>query len=186
MNEEKNVMINENVETTQVNAGYQNVIKKLIASGCKRINNIKVKNTNVTVKDTYTQVSFSIDKPVKGFVDNGEGVFEESTTNVVYGSIYAICGTLKENEDLSWIANPLRKSPNIAGLLFNGATITIVQQEIAAGEEYVNPFTTQIDPEPVVFDHDVIINHIVDIKLGKMGEKMADKLADKLMSESVF
>ena len=40
-----------------VNVSYANILKKLLAEGCKRINDIRVKNVNVTEKDNYTMIN---------------------------------------------------------------------------------------------------------------------------------
>lgn len=160
----------------------QNVIKKLLASGCKRISSVRVKNVNSTEKDNYTMVSFSLGTAIKGHVSNdGGATFEEGVSNTLFTSLFAIAGALKENDELGWMANALLQAPQALNLIFNGCTIDIVQQEIEAGEEYVNPFTTRTDSEPRVYDHKTYINHIVDFKLGKTGERMADRLADKML-----
>lgn len=169
------------VETDEV-VTYANVIKKLIASGCKRIKSVRVKNVNYTEEDNYTMVSFNIGTPIEGFVSNDGGVtYERGKTNIIFTSTYAIAGTLKEDEELGWMANALVENPKALNLIFNGCTIDIIQQEVVAGEEYKNPFSTRTDVEPQVYDHNIIINHIVGFKLGKVGSAMALRLADKMM-----
>lgn len=170
-----------NFETDEI-VTYSNVIKKLIASGCKSIKSIRVKNVNYTENDNYTMVSFNIGTPIEGFVSNDGGVtYERGKTNIIFTSTYAIAGTLKEDEELGWMANALVENPKALNLIFNGCTIDIIQQEVVAGEEYKNPFSTRTDIEPQVYDHDIIINHIVGFKLGKVGSAMALRLADKMM-----
>lgn len=173
--------INE-VNESSANVSYQNIIKKLIASGCKRINSVRIKNVNYTEKDNYTMISFTLASPIRGFVSNDNGVtYEEGHTNTVFTSLYAIVGALKEDEELGWMANALLENPQALNLIFNGSTVDIIQQEISAGEEFRNPFSTREDVESQVYDHNLIINHILGFKLGKVGMKMADRLADKLM-----
>lgn len=170
------------VNNVSANVSYQNIIKKLIASGCKRINSVRIKNVNFTEKDNYTMISFTLASSIRGFVSNDGGVtYEEGQTNTVFTSLYAIVGALKEDEELGWMANALLENPQALNLIFNGSTVDILQQEVAAGEEFKNPFSTRTDVEPQVYDHDLIINHILGFKLGKVGMKMADRLADKLM-----
>lgn len=169
------------VETNEV-VTYANVIKKLIASGCKSIKSVRVKNVNYTEEDNYTMVSFNIGTPVEAFVSNDGGVtYERGKTNIIFTSTYAIAGALKEDEELGWMANALVGNPKALNLIFNGGTIDIIQQEVVAGEEYKNPFSTRTDAEPQVYDHNIIINHIVGFKLGKVGSAMALRLADKMM-----
>lgn len=170
------------VNNASANVGYTNIIKKLIASGCKRLNSVRIKNVNFTEKDNYTMISFTLGSAIRGFVSKDGGVtYEEGQTNVIFTSLYAIVGALKEDEELGWMANALLNNPQALNLIFNGATVDILQQEISAGEEFKNPFSTRDDSEPQVYDHNLIINHVLGFKLGKVGMKMADRLADKLM-----
>lgn len=172
----------ENASNEMVNVGYQNCIKKLIAAGCKRINSVRIKNVNFTEKDNYTMVSFTLSNPIRGFVSNDNGVtYQEGMTNTLFTSLYAIVGALKEDDELGWMANALLDNPQALNLIFNGSSVDILQQEVVAGEQFTNPFSTKNDPTVQVYDHDIIINHIIGFKLGKTGEKMAARFADKLM-----
>lgn len=172
----------ENASNEMINVSYQNCIKKLIAAGCKRINSVRIKNVNFTEKDNYTMISFTLSTPIRGFVSNDNGItYQEGMTNTLFTSLYAIVGAIKENDELGWMANALLDNPQALNLIFNGGNIDILQQEIVAGEQFTNPFSTRNDTTVQVYDHDVIINHIIGFKLGKTGEKMAARFADKLM-----
>lgn len=172
----------ENASNEMINVSYQNCIKKLIAAGCKHINSVRVKNVNFTEKDNYTMISFTLSNPIRGFVSNDNGMtYQEGMTNTLFTSLYAITGALKEDDELGWMANALLDNPQALNLIFNGSTVDIIQQEVSAGVEFTNPFSTRSDAPVQVYDHDVIINHIIRFKLGKTGEKMATRLADKLM-----
>ena len=172
----------ENPTDNTAEVSYLNTIKKLIATGCKRINNVRIKNVNCTEKDNYTMISLTLANQVKGFVSDDGGVtYKEGVTNVIFTSLYAIVGAMKEDEELGWMGNALLEHPEALNLILNGSTVDILQQDVASGEEFVNAFSSRTDVEPTVFDHDVIINHIIGFKLGKVGTKMADKLADKLL-----
>lgn len=161
---------------------HQNIIKKLIASGVKRINSIRVKNINFAEQDNYTRISFTLASAIKGFVrDEATDEYKEGTTSTLFTSLYAIAGAMKEDDNLGWMANALLERPQALNLILNGATIDVLQQEVKAGEEYVNPFSTRDDAEAQVYDHDVIINNIIGFKLSAVGQKMADKLADKML-----
>ena len=172
----------ENASNEMIDVSYQNCIKKLIATGCKRINSIRIKNVNFTEKDNYTMISFTLSTLIRGFVSNDNGVtYQEGMTNTLFTSLYAIVGAIKEDDELGWMANALLDNPQALNLIFNGGTIDILQQEIVAGEQFTNPFSTRNDAAVQVYDHDIIINHIIGFKLGKTGEKMAARFADKLM-----
>lgn len=169
------------VETTATTNSYQDAIKNLLLNGAKKLNNIRIKNVNFNEKDNYTMISFTLSNPIRGYVSNDNGnSYEEGMTNVIFTSLYAIVGTLKEDDELSWMANALLENPKALNLIFNGSTIDIIQQDIPAGEEFINPFSTRTNPDVQVYDHNLIINHIIKFKLSKVGLRMADKLADKL------
>lgn len=173
--------VEQNVQVDVTSNTYQDAIKNLILNGAKKLNNIRIKNVNFSEKDNYTMVSFTLSNPIRGYVSNDNGnSYEEGMTNTIFTSLYAIVGALKEDDELSWMANALLENPKALNLIFNGSTIDIIQQDIPAGEEFINPFSTRMDPEVQVYDHNLIINHIIKFKLSKVGLRMADKLADKL------
>ena len=163
-------------------SNYENVIKTILAAGGKRVNGLRIKNVNYTEKDNYTMISLTLCNSIRGFVSDDNGVtFKEGNTNTLFTSLYAIVGTLKEDEELGWMGNALLENPQALNLVLNGASVDVIQQDVAAGTEYKNPFSTQENVEGVVYDHDIIINNVIKFKLGKTGLRMSDKLADKLM-----
>lgn len=172
-----------NAITQEVAAvGHQNIIKKLISQGAKRINGVRIKNINYAEQDNYTRVSFTLATPIRGFVSKDNGVtYEEGMVTTLFSSLFAITGALKEDEDTAWMANALLENPQALNLIFNGGTVDIIQQDIAAGSEFTNPFTTRDDAEVQSYDHDIIINHLVKFSIGKTGQRMADRLADKML-----
>lgn len=173
---------NEDEVLNEESVSYKNIIKKLIASGCKRINSARIKNVNYTEKDNYTMISFTLGTNIDGYVSKDNGVtYELGKTNILFTSLFAIVGAMKEDEELSWMANALLENPQVLNLILNGGTVDILQQEIPAGVEFSNPFSTKENPDTSVYDHDIIVNHVIGFTLGKVGQKMADRLADKLM-----
>ncbi len=122
---------------------------------------------------------------IPGFVqvltEDGDptGQYKYGLTNVVYSTNFAISGAFKNDENLAFIGNAAANSPGALVPVLAGSTIDIIQESVKAGTEYVNPFTTRDNPVSTVFEHDTIINHIVGIKLGKVGEKMLDRILDK-------
>lgn len=182
-------VVNETVETINVSttenmansSQYKNIVKELMARGCKKFSNCRIKNVNFTEKDNYTMVSFTLASLVRGYVSNGNGEYILGQTNTIFTSLYAIVGAIKEDENMAWMANALLQNPSALNLILNGANVDILQQDVISGEMYVNPFSSKTEEEGVPYDHDLIINHVIGFKLSKTGEKMADKLADKLL-----
>lgn len=179
--EQMNVEVPANNEENNSKLSFTQVIRKMLANGGKRINGVRVKNVNFTDKDNYTMVSFTLDRPIRGNVMQEDGSYKEGITNVIFTSLYAIAGTLKEDEELGWLANALLETPKALNLIFNGATIDIVQEAVKAQTPYNNPFSSNPNPTPQVFDNDTFINHVVHFKLGKTGQTMSQTLAVKMM-----
>ena len=176
--------VNEQQEPTNSNeevvSGTFTEIVKGLQKKCGKIITRSVKNFNFEILDNYTRFSFTLREPIKAYVNNIDtDEYELGKNTVVFSSAYAFAGMLKENDDLAFVANDTILNPKLVSLLTIGGTIDIIQQVVPVGEEYVNPFSS--DSEPIVFEHDVIINHIVGMKPGKTGLKFLDKYMDKMM-----
>lgn len=163
------------------------IIAELLKNGAKSFNNIKVKNITITDKETYIRVGITLDSPVKGMVSEDGGVtYKEGETNVIFVSLYSIVSLLKEDEDAAFIASNIVNNPEVLYLILSRASLDIIQETVVAGEEYSNPWSS--NDNKTVFDHDVIITHLINIKLtdkaiaklDKLSDKMLDKLVDKM------
>lgn len=164
---------------------YADNIKNLMTAGGRMYRGLRVKNVLSSEEDNYDRVTMVIDGvvPAKTSPDNGL-TFITGTSSNIFTSTFALAGTVKEDEDLSFLANYIISSPKIVNLLFNGALIDIIQMSYPANTPIINPFSTKEDNSRI-YDHEVIINYIVKIKPGKTGMKMIDKLADKIMESAM-
>lgn len=165
-------------EDAGVERSREDIIKELIASGsAKRLNNLTVKNVVATEFDTHTLLTFVVKEFVIGDTRDanevdafGQPVVKLGKTHNVQTSSYAVAGVMKDSAKLAIFATDVVDTPQIANMLFAGAKIDVVMQFVAAGEEYVNPFAS--NPEPVVFERDKMIHHIVALNLGEVGQDM--------------
>lgn len=178
---EKETMVPAEVEpqVEQVESTFTEVVKSLK----KKFGNPKkciVKNINFEEFETYRRVSFTLRNEVDGYRQDANGDWIKGKTNIIFSSAYAVAGVLKENDELAWLGNVILSNPNCMNLLFSAAELSIIQQEIPAGEDYVNPFSS--NDKPTSKDYDWVVNHIVDIKLSKVGQKVYDKLMDNILS----
>ena len=166
-------------QVEQVESTFNEVVKSLK----KKFGNPKkciVKNINFEEFETYRRVSFTLRNEVDGYRQDTNGDWIKGKTNIIFSSAYAIAGVLKENDELAWLGNVILSNPNCMNLLFSAAELSIIQQEIPAGEDYINPFSS--NGEATSKDYDWIVNHVVDIKLSKVGQKVYDKLMDNILS----
>lgn len=156
------------------------VINKLIEAGAVPVKDLVVKNVTTKDMETWVRVSLTLDKPVKGFVSEDDGVtYVEGETNVIFVSAFSIASLLKDNDDAAFAVNHILENPNSLMVILSRAKINILQQTIAKGEVYNNPWSDNSDD--TVFDHDVIINHITSITLSKIAGKALEKIADSLL-----
>lgn len=147
--------------------------------------NLKVRNVTVdTNEDGYSFVNFATDRPIKSNVAEN-GVWKVGEIKVVRVSIFAVAAVLKEDELTAILANDIVRQPKIAEKLLSGATITVLQRMVGAGEEYKNPFTTNSEVEPVIYDHQWFANYTTHIELGMFGKKVIDNLANAMVAQLI-
>ena len=158
------------------------VVKALLEGGAKKISDVKVTNVTVKALDTYVRVALTLDKKVEGYVLNeADGTYSAGEVKVIFVSLYSLLSMLKQDEDTAFAANHVANHPETIALILSGARIDLIQQPVVAGEEYRNAWSEKADAEASIFDHDTIINHVVDITVSKFGEKALDKLMDKML-----
>lgn len=138
-----------------------------------------VRNVNVTTFENYVRLGLTLDKPIKGYVAQEDGTYKLDETKVVFISLYSVTAIMKQKDDISFVANHLLSNPQAAQVLLSNAKIDLVQQPVKAGETYVNPFSES--GAETVFEHDTIINHLVDFSLTDRAMVLVDKLALSLM-----
>lgn len=166
------------VEEIVTGGEFKDVVKRLTEKYGKP-KKVTIKNVNFEHLDTYCRVSLTLRQNLPAYVNKGGDEFVKDEHNVIFSSTYAVAGMLKETDDYAWIGNIIIAKPEIINLIFSAATIGVIQQEVEANEEYVNPFST--DGTITTKEYPWIVNHIVSIELSKVGEKVADRLMDKIL-----
>ena len=158
----------------------KDVIATLLKKGGKSVKNLQVKNVTVVPQEKYVRVGLTLNESVEGMVttDNG-ATYEKGETKVIFVSLFSIVSILKDNDDAAFAANHLIQHPEAMSVVLSRAKIDIIQEPVVAGEEYKNPWSDST--EATVFDHDTIINHIVDITLSDFAVRKLDTLANNLL-----
>lgn len=183
--QQEGTIANENVVDETVNVSKFKTVKQvcgeLLANGAKRVAAIRVRSSKVTINDTHTMVSLSLEKAVEGYVSNPEtGIFSKGETTTIFASSYSIGSILKENDETAWAANQLIQSPKGLEVILAGARIDIIQEEVTEDVAYKNPFSNS-DKEGVSLGHDTIINHVVKIELCPNAKRMLNIMAMNMM-----
>lgn len=161
-------------------ATLKEAVSTLLKNGAKRVDNITVNNVTVRELESYTRVALTLKDNVHGYIQKEDRSYEEGETNVIFVSLFSITSVLKENDDAAFAVNEILENPKSLQVLLSHATISILQEQVTAGEVRVNPFTGVEDEN--VLDHNSIFNHVVSIKFGKMGELGLNKMMDKMLA----
>ena len=163
-------------------ATFKDAVSTLLKQGAKRVENIVINNVNVVPTDEYVRVALTLDKPVAGYVKNDNEVFERGETNVIFVSLFSITSLLKESDEVAFAVNEIIANPKSLQVILSRAKVTVLQEDVVAGQVRTNPFTGKEDEK--VPDHDTIYNHITDVKFAKMGEVALEKMLNKMLGIS--
>lgn len=144
---------------------YDDIVDELIRrENVKVYKNVHVINATITEKPNYFMISLTLDKKVRAMRAEGpDGGFIETEHNVIFSSNFALGGVVKHNRKINWLANDLVKNADAFKLIVINSTITIANEAVSAGEEYINPFST--NGSSTVMQNDTFVNHIIDIQV---------------------
>ena len=157
----------------------KNVVEQLLKQGSQLVKNLTVKNVTVTPKENYIRLCLTLDKPVKGYVSDDDGNYTLGETKFIYVSLFSVAAVLRDNDDASFAVNNIIKKPSFVEVLLNGARVDIIQQPVKAGEEYINPWSENGTAQ--VFDHDTLINNVVNIKFTQRSIGLLGNLAASML-----
>lgn len=155
------------------------VIDALLKAGAKRINGLKIRNVTISREESYTRIGLSTDTEIDGFLSDENGVYTSGKTTLVFVSSYSIASQFKNNDDTAFAANHIVEHPEALQVLLSRATFDVIQEKVKAGDSWKNPWSDSGDERS--YDHDTIINHVINIRLSAMGNKMLEALAMKLL-----
>lgn len=82
-------------------------------------------------------------------------------------SAYAVSAIMKDSPKTAIFAQRVAEGSDVANILFAGGTIDLLMEYVAAGETYVNPFSTAATE--TVFDRDHVLIHVLALNLGETG-----------------
>lgn len=158
----------------------EEVVRALLSAGGKSIKNLAVKNVTVAPQENYVRLGLTLDEEVDGMVTNDNGVtYERGKTKVIFVSLFSVISLLKDDDNAAFAVNHLLSHPDAMNVVLSRAKIDIIQEDVASGQEYKNPWSD--NAEATIFDHDTVINHLVNIKLSEFAIAKLDKLADNLL-----
>lgn len=154
----------------------EEICKELESKGYSRINNIIVLSARVIDENKNALIELTLADNVKGINSKQEKI----NTNVIYSSVYHLAKVIRENEQIAFAYNSLVERPKGFEVIMKGTQIDLIQQFVTAGELYKYPFTEK-EIEGVVFEKDMIINHVVKLSPSNLTLELLDQLALKML-----
>ena len=188
VNETTNEVAEREEVVTNKRKNAKQVINELLAAGCKKFVNIKVKTAKVTEKEDrngepYYMISLNLSNDIPAYVADEDGVFVKSINNIIFTSSFSLNAVIRENEEIGWCVNQLNRNPRGFEVLLAGASIDIIQEEVSGDEIYTNPFSNRkVDEDSQAYGHDAIINHIINIKPSAKATKLLDMIAIRMLA----
>lgn len=162
------------------------VIANLLKNGAKKVSGVVVRSADATVMESYVRISLNMNKEVDHISVKEDGTQVDDKRNILFTSNYALTSILRNDEECASVIDVIRNSPKVLTMLLAGATIDIIQQRIAKGDPYINPFSSDQNEENAVpFDHDVVINHVVSIKLSPRAKGIVSKVVDSKIAKAL-
>lgn len=152
------------------------------ADGIKVINDLKIINVTISVKEKYTQIALTLDDDVPQYTKSEDSdEFVLSSNNVIFTTLYSLNAMLRENDDAITLVDYFANHKQALAAVLIGSKIDIIQQTVD-DKVYHNYFTDEdIERED---DYTTIYNHIVDINFSKKAMMSLDKLNDKILFTS--
>ena len=149
------------------------VAELLLRPNVKKLTGLHIRNVVTNTSKDVPFLTFVLKEWIigdtRGTSTDAFGVPEivlGKTHNAVV-SAYAVSAIMKDSPKTAVFAQRVAEGANIANVLFAGGTIDILMEYVAAGEQYVNPFSR--DTTPTVFERDHVLVHVLALNLGEAG-----------------
>ena len=162
-----------NEEAEQEKTREDIVAELLLKPNVKKLTGLHIRNVVTNTSKDVPFLTFVLKEWVigdtRGTSTDAFGVPEVvlgKTHNAVV-SAYAVSSVMKDSPRTAVFAQRVAEGSDVANILFAGGTIDLLLEYVAAGEEYVNPFSQTATP--TVFDRDHVIVHVLALNLGETG-----------------
>lgn len=162
-----------NEEAEQEKTREDIVAELLLRPNVKKLSGLHIRNVVTNTTKDVPFLTFVLKEWIigdtRGTSTDAFGVPEVvlgRTHNAVV-SAYAVSAVMKDSPKTAVFAQRVAEGSDVANILFAGGTIDLLMEYVAAGETYVNPFSTAATE--TVFDRDHVIIHVLALNLGEAG-----------------
>lgn len=156
---------------------FKDVVANLKKEGATQVSS-HIKSITFVERDDYTLVCISLVEEIPGFVADENGEYKKGETNIISMPAGVLRRMLREKEMFYGLDKEVLSSASIAKMVFCGAEIDILCEEVTHETLHSDPFAENGDGKQV--EHDSIYHYPVDIELSSLGQKRLVKLEDKI------
>ena len=149
------------------------VAELMLKPNVKKLSGLHIRNVVTNTTKDVPFLTFVLKEWIigdtRGATTDAFGVPEVvlgKTHNAVV-SAYAVSSIMKDSPKTAIFAQRVAEGSDVANILFAGGTIDLLMEYVAAGEEYVNPFSATATE--TVFDRDHVLIHVLALNLGETG-----------------
>ena len=149
------------------------VAELLLRPNVKKLSGLHIRNVVTNTSRDIPFLTFVLKEWIigdtRGASTDAFGVPEVvlgKTHNAVV-SAYAVSAIMKDSPKTAIFAQRVAEGSDVANILFAGGTIDLLMEYVAAGETYVNPFSSAATE--TVFDRDHVLIHVLALNLGETG-----------------
>ena len=162
-----------NEEAEQEKTREDIVAELLLRPNVKKLSGLHIRNVVTNTTKDVPFLTFVLKEWIigdtRGTSTDAFGIPEivlGRTHNAVV-SAYAVSSVMKDSPKTAVFAQRVAEGSDVANVLFAGGTIDLLMEYVAAGEEYVNPFSTTATP--TTFERDHVLIHVLALNLGEAG-----------------
>lgn len=158
------------------------IVRALIArSDCKNHANLVI--TNVIQSTTQEGgLTIVVNKALPQYVlDADTGDYVMSTTRNIFTSVIAVSAILKAQGEMLLAKAIMGDNINQILAILKGARISVISHEIAAGEDFVNPFATRMPSEFTATERNRVQYFPYDVTLADKSVIMEELTLAKLL-----
>lgn len=165
------------------------IMKKTVADGRKaaKFENVIVRNVHVTDKreEGVGNVMLSFTTNKNDFdtyrLNEATGAYEDAKTAIIFPSYFGVAAVLREDPIISPLVDTLLENDAALKILLNNAKITVIQEPVAEGEVYQNPYSTKVNPDAEASDHKWYAYHVDSIELNEQAKTYVNRMIDKIL-----
>ena len=151
-------------------------------SDCKSYPSCVITNVIASEK-TEGNLTVVVNKNIPQYILNKDsGEYEMSTTKNVFSSTIQLAALLKSQGEMLLAKAVLDGNINIILAILKGARISVIAHELAAGDEFVNPYATREPSEYTVTERNRVQYFPYEITLADKSSIMMEIQLAKMLS----